>query len=151
MLLNWWSEKLSGCDTELYIGLADYRLDAYGDNKESPWYDGNEIARQMDLNSANEKVSGEIHFRYGSLLQYDALREKVKAKYSTDTSGTAESADGGVCLYIYLNSIGAPVYIWKDSGGFDMEVCRAHAPSGAVSVRWVRAADGEEIRKKLQP
>lgn len=149
VLLNWWSEKLSGCDTKLYIGLADYRLDAYGENKESPWYDGNEIARQMDMNSNNEKVSGEIHFRYGSLLQYDSLREKVRAKYTSDTAESEKDTDSEVCLYIYLNSMGAPVYIWKDGGGFDMEKCRAHSVNGAVSVRWVRACDGEEIRENL--
>ena len=147
--MNWWSEKLSGCDTKLYIGLADYRLDAYGENKESPWYDGNEIARQMDMNSNNEKVSGEIHFRYGSLLQYDSLREKVRAKYTSDTAESEKDTDSEVCLYIYLNSMGAPVYIWKDEGGFDMEKCRAHSVNGAVSVRWVRACDGEEIRENL--
>lgn len=67
VLQNWWSTTLASSDTKLYIALADYRANEA--SATSPWYNGKEIALQMAQNTQNPYVSGEIHFRYGTIMK----------------------------------------------------------------------------------
>lgn len=78
-LVNWWSKTLKNSPTKLYIGLADYK--AYQVPDDSVWYGGTEIARQMQMNQETEKVSGEIHFRYKSIVNNPVLSQTIKQRY----------------------------------------------------------------------
>ncbi|MEG2378180.1 MAG: family 10 glycosylhydrolase, partial [Clostridia bacterium] len=48
ILANWWADVVSGTNTKLYIGMADYKTGA----KEAadPWHGTSEMQRQLDLN-----------------------------------------------------------------------------------------------------
>lgn len=81
-LVNWWADTLNGSDTELYIGLADYRtVDA---KKSSVWYNGKEIDEQMKINESSKIISGEIHYRYSSLISSNSLYKLLSDKYEND-------------------------------------------------------------------
>ena len=78
-LVNWWADTLSNSDTKLYIGLADYRVvDA---KSSSVWYDAKEIKEQMEINKDSKIISGEIHYRYSSIISNNSLYKLLKEKY----------------------------------------------------------------------
>lgn len=81
-LLRWWNEVVNGSKTKLYIGLADYR--AVGVNSKSVWYRGKEIEKQLKLNDTYKNVSGEIHYRYSSMLSDKYVWNIVKKYYKGD-------------------------------------------------------------------
>lgn len=122
VLAEWWSGSLADCKTDLYIGLADYRMDEYSLDKSSPWYGGAEIVRQMQSNFENANIDGEIHFRYGSIVSHRELYDKIKAEYSVK-----KDEECGFCLYIYYNRFGGVLYM-KKSVEFSVSECRKNAP-----------------------
>lgn len=63
VLAHWWAEHSYGCT--LYIGLADYRL---GTGK-GAWATGNEIMRQMRMNTTIPEISGECFYSTRPLLK----------------------------------------------------------------------------------
>ena len=78
-LVTWWSDTLKNSQTKLYIGMADYKtIDV---KKDSVWYQGEEIEKQLNLNDLYENIEGEIHYRYASLLSDKNLYNKVKDYY----------------------------------------------------------------------
>jgi uncharacterized lipoprotein YddW (UPF0748 family) len=129
VLSSWWSEQLSDCDTELYIGLGDYRIDQYGNDSSSPWFEGNEIEKQMIMNRENSDIQGEIHFRYGSIVKNASLYEKLRSVYAGEAAKNADMAEE--CVYIYYNRFGDPIFVKKDLGAFSVAACRSFAPDGA--------------------
>jgi len=78
-LINWWSNTLKNSNTKLYIGLADYRVDGAGKN--SVWYNGKEIKKQMNQNLNSNIIDGEIHYRYSSIMANTALFNTIKEQY----------------------------------------------------------------------
>ena len=78
-LVNWWSDVTKNSTTKLYIGLADYRTT--GAKKDSVWYNGKEIAEEMNINSKSKIISGEIHYRYSSLISEKSLHDLLKNRY----------------------------------------------------------------------
>ena len=78
-LVEWWSDTLKDSPTKLYIGLADYK--AYQVQADSVWYGGTEIQKQMQMNKDNEKVSGEIHFRYKIVVNDPVLSQTIGTMY----------------------------------------------------------------------
>ena len=78
-LVNWWAETLKDCDSDLYIGMADYKtIDV---SKSSAWYSGKEVEKQLKLNDEFNNIKGEIHYRYSSLMSDKNLYEKIKSYY----------------------------------------------------------------------
>ncbi len=75
-IARWWADTLKDSRCRLYIGLADYKCDGAGSS--SPWYNGNAIRKQLDLNSQLTKIQGEIHFRYKFLVNNSYLYDIVK-------------------------------------------------------------------------
>lgn len=130
VLGRWWSDALANCDTKLYIGLGDYRTDSFGNDVNSPWYMGNEILAQMQMNSKNNRIDGEIHFRYGSIVNNPPLYEKIRTQYK------AAEENKKFCLYIYSDSFGRVIYARKDTE-FSVQKCREYAPEAAYSARAV--------------
>lgn len=127
-LSDWWQSELKDSKTKLYIGLGDYRLDSASNDTSSPWYDGNEILKQMQMNAA-DGIDGEIHFRYGSIIKNKVLYDKIKAEYSAADSKSAEKS--AECVYIYYDKFGNPVYVKKIGEAFDIKACRSLAPENA--------------------
>ncbi len=80
-VLAWWEDVCRGTGVDLYIGHAAYRLDEGA----SGWSAG-ELARQLQLNTVNGVVSGDIFFRAGSLN--GAAGNEVKRYYATAPAGT---------------------------------------------------------------
>lgn len=81
-LVNWWSDVAKNSSTKLYIGIADYRtIDA---KKSSVWYNGKEILKQMQSNSKNDYIDGEIHYRYSSIISSKELFNSIKNNYKND-------------------------------------------------------------------
>lgn len=146
VLVRWWCDALKGSDTELYIGLGDYRVDTYGADSASPWYKGNEILRQMRANAENGRVDGEIHFRYGSIAASADLQEKIKGFYGGKETKIAPDT---VCLYIYSDKNGRPMYVYKGKGEFDEGICEEKRPNGAAALRWV-SVGGEQMRRNFK-
>ncbi len=75
-LADWWSDTLKDSPTKLYIGIADYRCD--GADSSSVWYNGNAIEKQLAYNKNISKISGVIHFRYGSIMNNSAVYNLIK-------------------------------------------------------------------------
>lgn len=135
ILSTWWQNQLSDCDTKLYIGLGDYRMDKFGSDNTSPWYNGNEILRQIQYNAAAEGIDGEIHFRYSSIINHKSLYDKIKAEYAQYTNkdeinSPPEEAAAG-CLYIYYDKFGNPIYTKNVKAVFNIGTCRQNAPDHA--------------------
>ncbi|MBR1443237.1 MAG: family 10 glycosylhydrolase, partial [Firmicutes bacterium] len=82
-LASWWADTLKDSKTKLYIGMGDYRMvDAEAG---SVWYGTDEINRQLDLNESLDKISGEIHYRYKSVMSVNGLSSVYKERYHTFT------------------------------------------------------------------
>lgn len=144
-LSDWWQNELRGSKTKLYIGLGDYRLDSAANDASSPWYDGNEILKQMKLNAA-DGIDGEIHFRYGSIVKNKTLYDKIKAEYSgADSKNTVKSTE---CVYIYYDKFGNPVYAKRLCEAFNIKNCRSLAPEGAEYADGV-FFDGHRHRERV--
>lgn len=80
-VVNWWHDTLKDSKTKLYIGIPDYKC---ADAKEdSPFYGGRAIEEQLQFNRDKDRVDGEIHFRYGSVTENNALKEII-TKYNKD-------------------------------------------------------------------
>ncbi len=79
-LLYWWQKQVKHSKTKLYIGQATYRVT---DDKESIWYAGDEIIRQLQLNQASKHVDGSIFFRIGSFNNQN-LKQKIIDFYHGD-------------------------------------------------------------------
>lgn len=73
---NWWADTLKNSKTKLYIGIGDYRCDDAGSS--SVWYNGAAIAKQLEYNKSLPKITGVIHFRYGSVVKNSQLSNIVK-------------------------------------------------------------------------
>lgn len=83
-LINWWSDTLADCDTRLFIAMADYRA-----NEVSPgnaWYNGLELSKQLKQNQSLEKITGEIHYRYSSLVQNPSLQSVISSCYNNQNT-----------------------------------------------------------------
>ncbi len=83
-LVNWWADTVasSGSDTKLYVGLADYR--AVDAKSTSVWNNGLEVLEQMIINDESQIISGEIHYRYSSLIANSGLSKILSEKYKND-------------------------------------------------------------------
>lgn len=79
ILADWWAETLQDSSTRLYIGMGDY-LGA-GAGIESIWYAGAEIGRQLAYNDQLDKVDGEVHFRYGTIMNDTMLQQVIEEAY----------------------------------------------------------------------
>lgn len=79
IISDWWCDVVKNSKTKLYIGMADYR--AVGADQSNPFYNGNEIKKQMEMNAANEIIKGEIHFAYNSIKKVSELKNKIIAQY----------------------------------------------------------------------
>ena len=80
-LVLWWTDTLKDSKTKLYVGMADYK--AARAESGDVWYGTAEISRQLDLNDSMEKISGEIHYRYNSIITKDDLISLYKERYKT--------------------------------------------------------------------
>jgi len=67
ILAHWWANEVRGTNCKLYIGMAPYRLE--GAKRDTPWAQGNEIARQMHLNRTIPEITGECFYSTRPLLR----------------------------------------------------------------------------------
>ena len=67
VLAHWWANEVKGTNCKLYIGMAPYRLE--GAKRDTPWAQGNEIARQMHLNRTIPEITGECFYSTRPLLR----------------------------------------------------------------------------------
>ena len=81
-LLSWWDDVVKNSKTKLYIGVADYK--AVGVKSSSAWYKGKEIEKQIKLNDGKTNVSGEIHYRYSSIMDDKNIQSIIKKYYKND-------------------------------------------------------------------
>ncbi len=90
ILSDWWCDVVKNSRTKLYIGMADYKT--VSDDSSSPWYNGAEIKKQMEMNLKNDTIKGEIHFAYNSFKKFPELKKKVAEHYSKNNSGNFENS-----------------------------------------------------------
>ena len=81
ILAHWWANEVRGTNCKLYIGMAPYRLE--GAKRDSPWSQGNEIGRQMQLNRTIPEITGECFYSTRPLLRNprgvcDSIKEFYK-------------------------------------------------------------------------
>lgn len=67
VLAHWWANEVKGTNCKLYIGMAPYRLE--NASPKTPWGQGNEIGRQMELNRTIPEISGECFYSTRPLLR----------------------------------------------------------------------------------
>ncbi len=89
VLVPWWASAVRGTDVKLYIGMGDYRTE--GASEDSVWSGSEELRRQLKLNRAYPAVKGEIHFRYGSIVQNTELAALYKEE-APEADKTSEEA-----------------------------------------------------------
>lgn len=65
-LTTWWADVVRGTQTKLYIGHADYKVNA---NFDPNWQQPGEILKQLNLNLTMPEVAGSIHFSYKDLAR----------------------------------------------------------------------------------
>ena len=97
ILVPWWADAVSAADVKLYIGMADYRVAESGPG--SVWTPA-ELGRQLELNKSYPEVSGEVHFRYGSLADNSGLFDLYKENYAAPAESSV--ADIGPQLRVNL-------------------------------------------------
>ena len=84
VLAHWWANEVRGTNCKLYIGMAPYRLE--GAKKDSPWSQGNEIGRQMQLNRTIPEITGECFYSTRPLLRNPrGVCDSIKAVYRNDS------------------------------------------------------------------
>lgn len=85
VLLDWWADVVAASEnnTKLYIGLADSNT-SEATSPDNPWYNGAEIARQLNACNASLQVSGTIHFRYRFIAEDPNLQEIICHAYKND-------------------------------------------------------------------
>lgn len=81
ILAHWWANEVRGTNCKLYIGMAPYRLE--NAKRDSPWSQGNEIGRQMQLNRTIPEITGECFYSTRPLLRNprgvcDSIKEFYK-------------------------------------------------------------------------
>ena len=67
VLAHWWANEVRGTKCQLYIGMAPYRLE--NASSKTPWGQGNEIKRQMELNRTIPEITGECFYSTRPLLR----------------------------------------------------------------------------------
>lgn len=98
VLVPWWVNAVSGTDVKLYIGMADYRV---SESAKAPWNSADELGRQLELNKSYPQISGEVHFRYGTIAENPELFNLYKEQYSTPK----ESSDSDIGMDLRMNFI----------------------------------------------
>lgn len=93
ILVPWWVNAVNGTDVKLYIGMADYRS---AENQSAVWTGTAELERQMQYNKSYPQISGEVHFRYGSLIESPALYELYKSTASDVRRSTSVPVGDGL-------------------------------------------------------
>ena len=88
VLAHWWANEVKGTNCKLYIGMAPYRLE--GASAKTPWGQGNEISRQMQLNRTIPEISGECFYSTRPLLR--------NPRHVCDTIRLIYKDDGAVIL-----------------------------------------------------
>ncbi|MBV1852875.1 glycoside hydrolase family 10 protein [Catellatospora tritici] len=58
-LVPWWSDVVSGTNTQLYVGQADYKINLAG--QPAAWFDPNEMSKHITFNR-DYNVAGNVHF-----------------------------------------------------------------------------------------
>lgn len=65
VLLDWWSRQTEGYPINLYIGMADYKVNA---NFDTTWDNPYELPEQILDNRGNGKTKGQMHFTLRDIL-----------------------------------------------------------------------------------
>ncbi|NME06129.1 family 10 glycosylhydrolase [Psychrobacillus sp. BL-248-WT-3] len=65
VLLEWWSRQTEGYPINLYIGMADYKVNA---NFDTAWDNPYELPEQILDNRTNGKTMGQMHFTLRDIL-----------------------------------------------------------------------------------
>lgn len=83
VLAHWWANEVKGTKCQLYIGMAPYRLE--NASTKTPWGQGNEIGRQMQLNRTIPEISGECFYSTRPLLRNPrGVCDTIKLIYKDD-------------------------------------------------------------------
>lgn len=81
VLVHWWANEVRGTNCKLYIGMAPYRLE--NASPKTPWGQGNEISRQMQLNRTIPEITGECFYSTRPLLRNPrGVCDTIKNMYS---------------------------------------------------------------------
>jgi uncharacterized lipoprotein YddW (UPF0748 family) len=59
-LVPWWAGVVAGTGVQLYIGQADYKVNAAG--QPAAWFDPAELSKHLTFNEAYPEVLGDVHF-----------------------------------------------------------------------------------------
>lgn len=102
VLLPWWCNAVKGTNTDLYIGMADYRTE--NASSDSAWYGTGELQNQLELNRAYPEVKGEVHFRYGTMANSE-LKSFYANVYSGEKQTTSSDPRSDVKIVSNLKSI----------------------------------------------
>lgn len=97
ILAHWWANEVRGTNCKLYIGMAPYRLE--GAKRDSPWSQGNEIGRQMQLNRTIPEITGECFYSTRPLLRNPkGVCDTIRAIYQPVLSFPQQDEEGELIL-----------------------------------------------------
>ena len=98
ILAHWWANEVRGTNCKLYIGMAPYRLVESPKSKDqSPWSQGNEISRQMELNRTIPEITGECFYSTRPLLRNPrGVCDSIRAFYIPEKNYVPEVEEQAV-------------------------------------------------------
>ncbi|ERJ11728.1 glycoside hydrolase family 10 protein [Haloplasma contractile] len=81
-VVDWWVDKVTGTNVNLYIGHGAYKIDS-----NTSWSNPNEVPNQIRYNSQYDEVKGSVYFSYKTLFKSSSqtvleTRDKIKMYYN---------------------------------------------------------------------
>ncbi len=131
VLANWWADVVKNTGVDLYIGMADYR---YGESGGAKWTDINIIKDQLALNATIPQITGEVHFRYGTLVDKPMLKSLYVQEYGSKGLPLLAGATA------YHQS-----YIQGDGGKFRPDDSLSRAEFATIIARLLVDAEGQYL------
>ena len=108
ILAHWWANEVRGTNCKLYIGMAPYRLEKA--SPKTPWGQGNEIKRQMDLNRTIPEITGECFYSTKPLLRNPRkVCDSIRAFYYAADSNSNLDSDSSSISTAPKDSLSLPV------------------------------------------
>jgi len=137
VLLDWWSNETKDYDVNLYIGMADYKVN---NNFDEAWENPRELPEQILDNRSNDEVKGQMHFTLRDILAneigyQDIIQEEIYNKKAL----TPEIAWNGSAA----PKQPADVELIREAGGMTINI--KHGDEDARKFAIYRSEVGETI------
>ncbi|MBR7142947.1 MAG: family 10 glycosylhydrolase [Clostridia bacterium] len=152
-LAQWWADTVRGTGVDLYIGMPDYRAG------EDPihWVGITNIMEQCELNRSIPEITGEVHYRYVSVVNnpglygmymriYAGKEPPVEGEQDTQEDSSEDVPDEEESFMTpLLNLSNHTVYLSGSDGRFNAEEPLTRAQAATIFSRLLVDANDEAM------